>query len=374
MNRIKLQAGDIEADQPLAWRVFDNDGRMVLAAGRSFQSADQVEAVLCRGLFREPTEDELNAGAVLGFGSVLNPFELVEEGTAALDAGLRSVIAADGKPVDAWITPLLDRILELSNSHADAVIGSLLLVDSRPYSLAHPWMCATLCDLIAQSIEMPTDERRSLVAAALTSNVGMFKIQDCLADQQAPLSEEQRRIVHLHPIVSAKLLMAAGVADQRWLQITLCHHERLDGSGYPRKLAGSAIGKGAKLLGLADIYAAMLLPRAYRDGLHAKKALLEIFTQRGSQIDAELAGVFIKEVGIYPPGVLVKLENGETGVVVRRNPLHPGKPMVSSLRNIMGKAFQRPLLRDTGAAKAYAVASVLPRQELPFGLPAIWGR
>ena len=84
-------------------------------------------------------------------------------------------------------------------------------------------------------------ERATLVAAALTSDIGMREIQQALFEQTAPLSSEQKAIVSAHPNRSCELLQAAGVEDKRWLQAIEQHHERVDGTGYPKGLAGDAI-------------------------------------------------------------------------------------------------------------------------------------
>jgi hypothetical protein len=142
---------------------------------------------------------------------------------------------------------------------------------------------------------------------------------------------------------------------------------------YPNGLCGDAIGLTARLLALSDIYAAMVLPRQYRDGIHAQGALRSIFSQRGSKVDAQLVGPFIKELGVFPPGALVRLQCGETAMVVRRNPVHPQKPIVRSVYNAFGRPLDRPTVRDSAEASPYTIVEALRRQTLPFTLQEMWG-
>lgn len=370
MDRLLLQPGDVSAGTPLPWRVYDAAGRMLFADGHCFDSDAEVEVFLAREVYRDAGTDMPYARRP---AEDSDPFAQLAEALPALANGLSAVAAGTCPDATAWLFPLLDRLADLNRLHADAVMGALLLTDAAPYAQVHPWMTATLCELLSRRAGWPARERRTLLAAAFTANVGMFDIQDTLAEQQAPLDDAQRLRVRQHPVRSAQLLAAAGVQDAPWLKAVLVHHERLDGSGYPRQLAGEDIPRVASLIALADIYSAMLLPRRYRDGLHAKKALREIFTQRGSQIDAALAAMFIKEIGVYPPGIFVRLANGETAVVVRRNPRHANKPIVSSLHSPLGRALERPIIRDTSETRSFEVQEVLPRQPVPFPLPVVWG-
>lgn len=370
MDRLQIHASDVSVGTPLPWRVYDAGGRMLFAAGHCFGSEAEIEGFLARDVFRDAGV-ELPCAVSAADGT--DPFSQLGDALETLATGLAAI--ADGSCTDAsaWVSPLREQLLELNRLHTDAVMGTLLLSDTWPYSRVHPWMTATLCELLSRRAGWPARERLGLLAAALTANVGMFDIQDALADQQAPLDDAQRLRIRQHPVRSAQLLAAAGVEDGPWLKAVLVHHERLDGSGYPRALGADDIPRAARLLALADIYSAMLLPRAYRDGLHARKALREIFTQRGNQIDAGMATLFIKELGVYPPGIFVRLANGETAVVVRRNPRHANRPVVSSLQNPVGRCHARPIIRDTSETKTFEVQEVLPKQAVPFPLPVVWG-
>lgn len=373
MHLKRIVDGELRSASALPWSVFDATGRLLLREGHVLADDAAVEALLSREVCRMLTEEELNGNRAAAAANRLDPFVVLTEETARLKRGLFNLAASQEPEAAAWVMPMVDVIEELGGMHVDAVLGALLLMDELRYSIAHTWMVATLCELMARRLVLPDSERRSLVAAALTCNVGMLQVQDVLSSQPGPMTPEQDAIVKQHPVRSRQLLGAAGVRDSYWLAAVLQHHERLDGSGYPRGLRDTAIGIHARVIALCDTYAAMILPRAYRDGLHAKEALREIFLQRGNRIDEGLATVFIKEVGVFPPGVFVKLANGETAVVVRRNPKHANKPLIASLLTPWGKPLDRPLLRDCAEASPYAIAGVLPRMELPFSFAQVWG-
>ncbi|MGD9603549.1 MAG: HD-GYP domain-containing protein [Gammaproteobacteria bacterium] len=254
----------------------------------------------------------------------------------------------------------------------DVVLCSLLLDDRCAYAEIHPAMVGALCALLADPGEFSPRIRQTLIAAALTCNIGMLDLHEQSSGLEGPLSEDQRAALHAHPRHSADYLRAAGVTDPLWLDIVTQHHERPDGSGYPLGLRGAALCRPARLVALADVYAAMVLPRQYRDGIHVQRALREIFLQRGTHIDAALAADFINRLGVFPPGIFVRLHNGETGVVIERGRPRPSAPVVSCFRAPHGGTYVRPLHRNTAAGPGYSIAEVLRRQPLPCPIPVLW--
>ena len=157
-----------------------------------------------------------------------------------------------------------------------------------------------------------------------------------------------------------------------WFKAVLHHHEKYDGSGYSGALRGDDLPLSVRLISLADTYSAMIQPRLYRGGVLPRDALREIFVQRGKEIDEGLAQLFIKELGVYPPGAFVKLQNGETAVVTR-----PGEnamnPIVHSVLGPRGAPLNNPIKRDT-ADPDLAIRDMVPRDKTTkLDLPRLWG-
>jgi HD-GYP domain-containing protein (c-di-GMP phosphodiesterase class II) len=259
----------------------------------------------------------------------------------------------------------------LVGADADAVLGALLLDEGASYAEIHPLMVGTLCELVARRLALDADTRASLLAAVFSCNLGLLPAQTALA-QPGPLTPPLEALVREHPSRSHTLLRAHGVTDSLWLTIVLQHHERPDGQGYPGQLRGAAIEPLARLVSLADIYSAMVLPREYRTGIRAQQAVRQIFLARGQHVDAALAADFIGEIGVFPPGAFVRLVNGETGVVVRRGSPRRDCPLVSSFRSPRGSVYPRPLWRDGARDPRHAVAEVLGREHLAHSLPVLW--
>lgn len=263
------------------------------------------------------------------------------------------------------------RLSALVAADADAVLGALLLDEGATHADIQPLMVGALCDLVARRLRVDDEGRASLLAAVFSCNLGLLPWQLELA-QPGPLSPALGAVVRAHPARSHALLQARGVDNELWLTLVLQHHERPDGSGYPAGLQRAAIHPLARLISLADIYSAMVLPREYRTGIRAQQAVRRIFLARGQQVDAALAADFIGEIGVFPPGAFVRLVNGETGVIVRRGSPRRDCPVVSCFRSPRGERYPRPLCRDGALDPRFAVADVLGREHLSHPLPMLW--
>lgn len=232
-------------------------------------------------------------------------------------------------------------------------------------------MTAVVCQLLNGKIEAGKADMHALVCGALTANVGMFHLMDELAEQNGPLTDEQRVKVNAHPARSCELLKISGIDESLILDVVLKHHEKLVGSGYPNGI--SELTPISSVLSLGDIYSAMLLPRKYRTGIYGKRAIQRVFSQRGEKIDSKLVSLFIKEVGIYPPGMLVKLSNKETAMVVRRGLSRADRPIVMALFEATGDQLPAPIKRDTTVVDYMITETLCPLDELPFDFATIWG-
>ena len=219
-----------------------------------------------------------------------------------------------------------------------------------------------------------SEERLPLLAAALTMNIAMIELQDVLFRQKERLTAEQQRVVKDHPLCGAELLRTYGVTDEVWLRAVSHHHEFMDGSGYPQGLRGEEIDKNARLLMLADVYCAKLFPRSYRSPLQPDVAAREMFTGgRGHSLDQDLAKLFIKELGIFHPGLFVRLANDEIAVVIRRGEkIH--HPVVNSVVKVDGSPYLAPKKRDC-SNEEFKITGSVAQKDVPVCInrQVVWG-
>ncbi|HOX50329.1 MAG TPA: HD domain-containing phosphohydrolase, partial [Fibrobacteria bacterium] len=263
-------------------------------------------------------------------------------------------------------TPVMERTLDLvrgiqiqMGKDPDAFLASLELCQVCRYGTLHAIHSAAICDLVAQAMGHGAEDRRILMAAALTRDIGFLELQEVLDRQSEPLTEEQQEEVRVHPLASRNLLEAAGVRDPLWLSVVEQHHERINGSGYPNALEGEQIHVLARILGIADIYSAMGKARVYRAAIQGPNAVQGLFQLRGSIVDAQITQVFARKLGIFHPGLVVRLRSKELAVVTRRTD-DLKQPEVRAITDPDGKLLPIYAPRDVGDP-AQAIVEIVPR-------------
>lgn len=389
----KLSPGVLEVGKPLPFDCFDVEGRLLLKCGLVPDSLHQLEELIERGLFADV--DETGAKSHTRDAAVphlVNPFDLLDRcksrltallnqmridnamlmpeaiDLAALKSEYRANVAMRCAAPDAreiMGDGLSGRIFEIATViqktcrlDADAALGYVHLGMDGRYAIMHPLHCAVLVEILGGPLGLTEEQRQPLIAAALTANLSILNLQERLHKQEGELSLAQRGLLGLHPTLSREMLLEAGIENADWLQAVALHHERFDGSGYPNGMAKEAIPLAARLVALADIYDAMIKPRAYRTPFASKDALCDIFIKRGSKVDEDMAQALIKELSIYPPGSFVRLKNGEIAVVFRRGRTAT-TPLVRSVIGPRGAPLDRPVRRDTSETM-HPVAGHLP--------------
>lgn len=174
----------------------------------------------------------------------------------------------------------------------------------------------------------------------LLEDIGKVRLASELLEKSGRLSIEEFEQAKLHVRYSEEILrttpgLPAGLAATASL-----HHERLDGSGYPRGLRGSEIGVNGLIAGIVDTFDALTVKRPYADPVSPSAAMSMLYKWRGMYFDAELVEQFIRCLGIFPVGSLVELNTGEVGVVIAQNPAKRLLPRVMVIRD----AQRRPMI------------------------------
>ena len=341
----------IQLGRPLPFNVRDNDGTLLLARGHVLHSADQREALFARGALVDLAELKSPADTL----QQAKPSELPglwNEKLQALGDTLRNS-EQDGF-VDA-MDEASPAVIALIERDKDLAIFQVLRQngnDHVQYGVNHAMHAAITSCLVAQRLGWTADDAQRAFKTALTMNISMLELQGQLAVQTTPPTPDQRAAILAHPEFSRTLLELGGVTDGDWLAAVAQHHESADGSGYPNSLR--EVNDIAALVRRVDIYTAKLSPRKGRSAVAADKAGRMMFMQEPGH---PMTIALVKEFGVYPPGCLVKLASGETGMVVRRG-VTVTTPIVAVMSSPTGAPLSQPLRRDT-AVRDYAVQGVL---------------
>jgi len=211
------------------------------------------------------------------------------------------------------------------------------------YSASHALVCATLCHILAQELQLPRHERDSLVRAAITMNIGMTVLQNELALQSEPLGAPQKTAIAEHPRRSVALLEELDVRDDLWLDVVAAHHDTPPVHAALADLPTEL--RLAHILSTIDRYAAMISPRKSRSGRTASDSVREIVAHAAQQED-DVVVALMRTVGLCPPGTFVRLSNGDTAVVLRRSE-RVNYPLVASVAGADGEPLGTPTLYHT---------------------------
>lgn len=395
MPVLQLPPDVLRVGEPTPFALRDQVGRLLIPRGTLVASELQLQQLAARNLYIDQQDGGALQRAMAGKldtmvrqGALIGA--LAKAQPSAIDIGNGAAKSSEVKraePIAAWSSlqlrtsallrdtsqpgfgaGLLDaqsRLLELLDADADTALMLLVHASTQEfhdYSVRHAMLVAVICELAARNIATwPKACRLSLRCAALTMNVSMTQMQNELAAQDSPPSLQQRAQIEGHASRSAALLREAGVTDELWLQAVEHHHDSPPGpfDGRPPAL------QMARLIQRADIFAARLSPRKSRTPMSATAAAKAAYLDETQQPD-EAGSVIIKATGLYPPGCMVRLSNGEVAVVLRRGRLATD-PVVASIVNAMGQGIAVPALRNTRLA-AHAVTGGVAAHEVKVRL------
>ena len=268
--------------------------------------------------------------------------------------------AADPLWVDR-IRAVKQRLADLTSRDPDTLLYLLLFGAARTverYSSHHALVCSALVGLCAHRLGWPEVEQRTLMLAALSMNLSITRLQDELVDRDRTLTLDQRQTIDQHAARSATLLAELGVDDELWTDVVARHHSEPAADEFapppdtPDRLAA--------LLHRVDVLCAKMSPRRARRGMPPMQAMRDAFNAPNGRPD-EIGVALTQILGMHPPGGLVRLANGEVGVVVRRGE-RPSRPWVVSVAASNRQPLAQPVLRDT-RDDAYVIrASMRPEE------------
>ena len=367
---VRLAPGLLTVGKPLPWPVYDQAGNLLVSQGYVIQNEWQLERLYERGMY-EPPQRQVEKRPDDDDRPRFSPFAEYSVLLYELELMLDRVVNADARSQDR-LEHLARRIQRLCQQDADACIGLVHVYAVEPTAYEQTLFYAIICWLAAYHFEL--DEKRTLLLlqAALTANISLLPYLDKLNKSNRKLSDEQRQVIQKHPELSASALRKAGITEKVLLRIVEQHHERFDGGGYPGGISGSDLLVEAKVLSLAERYTAMITKRAYRNRYRADHAMEEILESMADDPHQMVYEAVFQQLTPYPPGVLVKLANGETGLVTHRR--HDTRsPVAQAVFNGQGKRYLGPLRRDT-REEEYRVESTLVPDMLPsLNLALLWG-
>ncbi len=226
-------------------------------------------------------------------------------------------------------------------SRPEVLIGLVDIKSLHDYSFAHSVQVALNCLVVGKMLGLKPNELKELGAGALLHDIGKTAVPSHIWGKEGDLTQEEFERVQTHPEAGFEILrktdlglLPAHVAYQ--------HHERWDGSGYPRGLRDKEILKYARICAVCDVFDAMTSDRPYKKATHPFNGLAFIVENTGILFDPEVTDAFSKVVAPFPVATGVQLSTGETAIVKKLNPRALDRPVVVAIKSADGRFYQNP--------------------------------
>lgn len=279
--------------------------------------------------------------------------------TVMRDARLGKVIELDA------VTPVVESITASILRNPGALLGLLRIKTKDDYTFLHSVSVCTLMVAFCGSRGLDADTIYQAGLGGLLHDTGKALVPDSILNKPGRLTDEEFAVIKKHPRDGHEILQKTPGIGPIPLDITLHHHERRDGSGYPGQQQGEAISDLAQMAAIVDVYDAITADRVYHKGIAAADALRKIYEWSRHHFNPVFAQEFMRCVGIYPVGTLVLLESGRLGVVVEPHETSLLTPKVNVFFNTRSQAYIRPQTVDLARALGFGGGDKIVRHESP---------
>lgn len=195
-------------------------------------------------------------------------------------------------------------------------------------------------------LQLPRERLDTLGLLGLLQDIGKVKLPNALLDKRGKLTPAEYKVARSHVQLSADVLNATPGLPQDLASLALLHHERHDGTGYPKGLKGAEIGLVGSIAGIVDTFDALTMPRPYAEQMSPSNALNLLFKGRGAQFHPALVEQFIQCIGVFPVGAVVELNTGEVGVVIAQNLVRRLQPRVMVIMDAEGRPLRPHKILD----------------------------
>jgi len=228
------------------------------------------------------------------------------------------------------------------------------------YLASHAVKSTIISIIIGSYLKLPAHRLIELGVAALLHEIGMIKLPPQIYLSKRPLQPQEKKAILSHPVLSFNLLKSFDFP----LTVTLAaleHHERENGSGYPRKITGDRINLYAKIIAVACSYEALSAQRPHKEAKDGYTGMLELLKNEGKQYDDTIVRALVYSLSIYPIGLYVLLSSGRKGQVVDVNPENPRFPIVQVFGELTPDGKNKILETSQGGI---SIARPLTREEI----------
>lgn len=282
-------------------------------------------------------------------------------------AGLVKTVMQDarlGKAVEMdKVSPVVENITASILRNASALLGLSYIKNKDDYTFLHSVSVCTLLVAFCRSRKMDDETIYQAGIGGLLHDTGKALVPDHILNKPGRLTDEEFEVVRRHPRDGVEILRRSPEIGAIPLDITLHHHERRDGTGYPDRQGAEQISELAQMAAIVDVYDAITADRCYHKGMPAAEALRKMYEWSKFHFNPALTQEFMRCVGIYPVGTLVLLESGRLGVVVEPHETSLLTPKVNVFFSTKSQTYIKPETVDLARGLGFGGGDKIVRHE-----------
>jgi putative nucleotidyltransferase with HDIG domain len=313
---------------------------------------------------RQAAENFCNLAPVSLHQEIERAIRICEHGKSAVAALFQDVRM--GRAIDSHdAQSLVEDITNSVSRNPYALISLARLKKADDYTFMHSVAVCALMVALAKQLKLDEQETRSCGLAGLFHDLGKALMPIEILNKPGKLTEDEFTIIKTHPRMGYELLCDNHFSDLIALDVVLHHHEKTDGSGYPDYLNDDQITLYAKMGAVCDVYDAITSDRPYKKGWGPADALHKMAEWANGHFDHEVFQAFVKSVGIYPTGSLVRLNSGRLAVVIEQGKKSLLTPRVKVFFSTSQKSRISPEVVDLSVV--HCVEKIIGRED-----PTLW--
>ena len=280
-----------------------------------------------------------------------------------------------GKAVDVkQALPIVQEITASVSRNASALISLARLKNTDDYTYMHSVAVCALMIALAHKLGLSPEHTRAAGLAGLLHDIGKMAVPSDILNKPGKLTDDEFSSIKKHTVAGHEILRNVHGISEAALDVSLHHHEKMDGSGYPFNLRGSQISLFAKMGAVCDVYDAITSDRPYKPGWEPGHSIKRMAAHEG-HFDDIILEAFIKSVGIFPTGSCVLMMSGKIGIVLDQ---HPGSLLTPKVKAFFSTRTMAPIpieIIDLAASRTSdkIVSHADPSKYKLPNLDAVWG-
>ena len=272
------------------------------------------------------------------------------------------------------VAPLVERIADSLQRNQSALISLARLKTRDNYTYLHSVAVGALMMSLARQLGLGEDAVREAGMAGLLHDLGKAAIPDAVLNKPGKLTDAEFEVIKSHPERGHRMLSRSRGVSEVALDVCLRHHEKMDGTGYPGRFPAEKISLFARMGAVCDVYDAITSNRPYKSGWDPAESIRRMAEWCKGHFDERVFQAFVRCVGIYPVGSLVRLASGRLGVVIEQGRDSLLKPTVKVFFSTRSNAHIAPEVMDLARpGTADHIVSTEPPEKWGFRhLETLW--